>query len=62
MDEILGIIAIVISVSGTILAVVNHSRIRSNCCGKKAEISFDVDKTTPVLPPRSIEEKENCIV
>lgn len=56
MDEILGIVAIVISVSGTILAVINHSRIRSNCCGKKAEISFDVDKT------RSIEEKESQIV
>jgi hypothetical protein len=25
----------------------NHKRVRSNCCGKKLEMSLDVDETTP---------------
>jgi len=45
---ILSIVAIVISVGGTILGIVNHTRIRSVCCGKKLEISLDVEKTTPI--------------
>lgn len=28
---------------------VNHRRIRSNCCGRKLEMSVDVENTTP--PP-----------
>ena len=58
MDQgsILGIIGIVVSVSGAILALINHTRIRSNCFGIKTEISLDVDKTTP--PPLSIKVPE----
>lgn len=44
---ILSIVAIVTSVGGALLALVNHQRIRSNCCGKKLEVSLDVEKTTP---------------
>jgi hypothetical protein len=44
---ILSIVAIVTSVGGTILALVNHTRVRSMCCGKKLEVSLDVEKTTP---------------
>lgn len=25
----------------------NHRRLRSNCCGKKMEISLDIDETSP---------------
>jgi len=61
MDQgsILGIIGIVVSVSGAILALINHTRVRSNCFGFRTEVSLDVDKTnnmpplnikTPVLP------------
>lgn len=46
-DTILSIVAIVLSVGGTILAVINHKRIRSNCFGKKLEVSLDVESTTP---------------
>jgi hypothetical protein len=46
-NNILSIIAIVVSVGGTILAVINHKRLRSNCFGKKLEVSFDVESTTP---------------
>lgn len=46
---ILSIVAIIISVGGTVLGIVNHTRVRSMCCGKKIEISLDVEKTTPVV-------------
>lgn len=36
-----------IGILGTILAIVNHKRIRSNCCGHKVEVSMDVEATTP---------------
>lgn len=44
---VLSIIGVVVSVGGTILAVVNHTRCRSNCFGQKIEVSLDVEKTTP---------------
>lgn len=25
----------------------NHRRVRSNCCGKKIEMSLDIDETSP---------------
>jgi hypothetical protein len=44
---ILSVVAIVTSVGGAVLALVNHTRLRSVCCGKKLEVSLDVEKTTP---------------
>lgn len=52
---ILAIVGVVVSVGGSILAVINHTRMRSMCCGKKLEVSFDVEKTTP---PGSVERHE----
>jgi hypothetical protein len=49
-NNILGIVAIVISVISTIIGVLNHTRVRSACCGTRLEASFDVDRTIPVLP------------
>lgn len=53
-SSIIAIIGIIIAVSSSILAVVNHRRIRSNCFGKKLEVSLDVEPTTPPtsLPPK----------
>jgi len=48
--EMMSIIALVISAGGIMLGVVNHKRIRSNCCGKKLEASLDVENTTPTKP------------
>jgi len=48
---ILSIVAIVTSVGGAVLALVNHTRVRSMCCGKKLEVSLDVEKTTPPSEP-----------
>jgi hypothetical protein len=50
-SEILSIIAVIVSVGGAILAIINHKRIRSNCFGKKIEMSLDVENTTPPLKP-----------
>jgi len=60
MDEsqILSTIAIVVSVAGAIVGAVNHTRIRSMCCGKKLEVSLDISKTESPsglrisIPPR----------
>ena len=48
--EMMSIIALVISAGGIMLGIVNHKRIRSNCCGKKLEASLDVENTTPTKP------------
>lgn len=42
-----GYIAMTLTVAGSIYAAVNHKHIRSSCCGKKAEISLDIDTITP---------------
>jgi hypothetical protein len=42
-----GYIALTLTVAGSIYAAVNHKHIRSSCCGKKAEISLDIDTVTP---------------
>jgi hypothetical protein len=49
MDQgsILGIVGIGMSLGGTLLAIFNHKRLRSNCCGKKIEASIDIENTTP---------------
>ena len=44
---ILGLVAIIVSVGGSILAVINHTRVRSTCCGKTGEVSLDISQTTP---------------
>lgn len=50
--SILSIVAIIVSVGGTILGVINHTRIRSVCCGREISASLDIEKTTP--PPIKI--------
>ena len=44
---IIAIVGLVISVGGSVLAIVNHRRIRSNCCGLPIVMSVDVETTTP---------------
>lgn len=40
-------ITIVLAVLYKIYTTVNHHKIRSNCCGRKTELSIDIDDTTP---------------
>jgi hypothetical protein len=53
----LAIIGVVVSVGGSLLAVINHTRVRSVCCGNKLEVSLDVEKTSPV--ERQIERQKS---
>jgi hypothetical protein len=46
-SSIIAIVGLVISVAGSFIAVVNHRRIRSNCCGAPLVLSVDVESTTP---------------
>lgn len=42
-----------LSVASIVMTVINHKRVRSTCCGKVAEMSLDIDNTSPALklPP-----------
>lgn len=48
-EKILGMIGFGLSIIGIIIAAINHTRIRSNCFGRRLEFSVDIEKTTPVL-------------
>ena len=47
-ETVIGLIGFGISVIGIIVTAINHTRIRSNCFGRKMELSVDIEKTTPV--------------
>lgn len=42
-----GYIALLISMGAMIIGVVNHKRIRSNCCGRVGTVSLDIGPTSP---------------
>jgi len=44
---IAGLLSLAMVVIEKIYQIVNHKRVRSNCCGKKTEISLDIENTTP---------------
>ena len=46
-----GYIALLISMGAMIIGVVNHRRIRSNCCGRQGSLSLDIEATTPETKP-----------
>lgn len=46
-NTVLSWVAIVVSVGSVVLGFINHRRIRSNCCGRQASVSLDIDNTTP---------------
>ena len=48
----------IIGIFGTIVAVANHKRIRSNCCGHKVVVSMDVEATTPGHCPNGSSPKD----
>ena len=50
-SKIIGIIALITSVGGSIIAVINHKKSRCGLCGKKLEISLDIDQTSPTIAP-----------
>jgi hypothetical protein len=46
-SEITAYVAIAVSAATAFFGIVNHKRIRSNCLGRKVEISLDIESTTP---------------
>jgi hypothetical protein len=40
-------VAIFVSVATSVIALINHKRIRSKCCGKEVVASVDIENTTP---------------
>lgn len=40
-------IALVFAILFSIYKAVNHHRCRSACCGRKMEVSMDIESTTP---------------
>jgi len=53
MDDpnvIINYITLGLSIASIILGIINHRRIRSNCCGRIGEVAIDIDNTTPKEP------------
>ena len=50
--QILGMVALIISIVGAIVTAVNHKRLRSKCCGRDMSMSVDIENTTPPEVPR----------
>jgi len=50
-NNILSIVALVVSISGVILGIINHKKITSRCNDKKITLSLDVDDTKIKTPP-----------
>ena len=47
IGAIAGYISLCLMIVGSVIAAVNHRRIRSECCGRFATVSLSVDATTP---------------
>jgi len=58
-NSILSWLAIVLSVGSVVIGVINKKRIISSCCGKKAEVSLDIQNIT--TPPATPETKPTPI-
>jgi len=56
-DKIISYTAIALSVATAVIGVINHKRIRSNCCGKRGELSLDISPTHPIHPIHPAEAK-----
>ena len=50
-NNILSTIAIIISILGIIIGIVNHKEVRSRCCKREASFSIDITSTVPAVPP-----------
>ena len=46
-NNIISTIAIVISLLGAIVQIINHRKVRSRCCHHVGEVSLDITSTTP---------------
>jgi hypothetical protein len=49
-SNIIAIVGLSVSVLTAVVGALNHKRIRSTCCGNKAEASLDIENTSPKPP------------
>jgi hypothetical protein len=49
--SVIALCGLAVSILTAIIGAINHKRIRSECCGTKGQISFDIDSTSPVMKP-----------
>lgn len=48
--QVMGMVGVIISVLTAVIGIINHKRIRSNCMGRKMEMSIDIDSTSQKSP------------
>lgn len=58
MDEnnIMGLVALIVSIGGVVLGIINHKRIRSKCGDKEIVASIDIENTSPELKIKTPEK------
>jgi len=51
MDQntILSTLAIIVSVLGVVIGIINHKQVKSRCCKREASFSLDITSTTPEI-------------
>jgi len=49
MENVISYVSLVISIGSIVLAIINHKRIRSNCCGNVGVVSLDVENTPSIV-------------
>jgi hypothetical protein len=45
---------LIISIGTTVITAINHRRVRSSCCKKELEVSFDIEQTTPPISSKPL--------
>lgn len=55
-NNIMSIIAVVVSIGGLVIGIINHKKIRSKCGDKVIEASIDIDNTSPELKIKNPEK------
>ena len=61
-SEVMGMVSLIVAISGAIIGIINHKRIRSRCCGHNVEASVDIENTTPPTIKKPEENKNDIIV
>lgn len=42
-------VSLAVAMGTSVIAVINHKRIRSRCCGRNVDMSIDIESTTPPM-------------
>jgi hypothetical protein len=50
IGSVLGYVSMVVMGIGSIVALVNHRKLRSSCCNREVSVSLDIDNTSPKKP------------